>query len=222
MPAQIFAFPGSPSGTPTMMTPETAGVTYAKIAAKIVANCSSYNLDPMVLAGAIVAAVEAQKIKTAAMDVVADKIAPVPPKYTAQAQLYAQPLPAYSDPANEYRGAKYRQGQDVVDIAKALRKDIKEARKTTLAMLPAHATVSVTTSRYSMGCSITVRVKGLQAAEKWNVPGVLTRPYGDGRTELCKNITAACTELMNAYKRDNSDSMTDYYDVNFSGSVTFD
>jgi hypothetical protein len=43
-----------------------------------------------------------------------------------------------------------------------------------------------------------------------------------GRTPLCLAAREACTELMNAYKRNNSDTMTDYYDVNFSGDVVVD
>lgn len=141
MTAQIFSFPGQPEPT-TTITPEH----YARVAQGIVANCSSYNLDPMVLAGAIVAA----------------------------------------------------------------------TRKDGSLVLPAHAKVSVRIDRYSMGCSIDVRVVGCTQAELWN-----SAPYGGGRTAMRNEAGEKLNELMNAYKRDNSDTMTDYYDVNFSGSVSF-
>lgn len=218
MTAQIFPFPGQPESLDP--TPEF----YLRVAQGIVANCSSYNLDPKVLAGAIVAAVDTQALHTAAMDDVARKIASVPPAYTAQVNLYAQaerPLPAYCDPANEFRGSKYNRDLDVAEVAKLLRQDIAAARKDGSLVLPKHAKVSVRIDRYSMGCSIDVVVIGCTQAELWNAPdGDVYRTKG-GRTPMREAAHAKLTALLNAYKRDNSDSMTDYYDVNFAGHVTF-
>lgn len=213
MTAQIFPFPGQPESLDP--TPEF----YLRVAQGIVANCSSYNLDPKVLAGAIVAVVDAQALHTAAMDLIA--------KAAREPGTHAR-IPAYCDPANEVRGSKYNRDLDVAEVAKLLRKDIAAARKDGSLALPAHAKVSVRIDRYSMGCSIDVVVRGCTPAELWNVPGADAdyvdgewTSYGGGRTPMREAADAKLNELLNAYKRDNSDSMTDYYDVNFAGHVTF-
>lgn len=209
MSAQIFAFPGQPQPSMTP-TPEH----YLRVAQGIVANCSSYNLDPKVLAGAIVAVAEAQAQQTAAMDELSESL--------------SNPAPAYCDPANAFRDSKYNRDLDVAEVAKLLRTDIAAARKDGSLALSAHAKVSVRIDRYSMGCSIDVVVRGCTPAELWNTPGMESHYdgqdwtlYGGGRMPMRDAAHTRLTELMNAYKRDNSDSMTDYYDVNFAGHVTF-
>lgn len=124
-----------------------------------------------------------------------------------------------------YRGSKcidkYR---DVVDIAKDLRGDIKAARTAGDLILPAHAKVSVACDHYSGGQSIHVVIKNLTPIELWDDP----RPdpnYRDGRltgtrSALRRTAEAKLTELMDAYNYNNSDPITDYYDVGFSGHVT--
>jgi hypothetical protein len=205
MTAQILNFPGQQAAV-EVAAPVASD--YVQVATRLIESASVRGYDLTRLARAIVAAVDAQEARNAAHAVA--KIENGLPSLRAH-------TPAYCDPSNETRGTKYDRDLDVVAIAKLLRKDLKAARATTLVMLPAHAKISVTTSRYSMGCSLTVRIKGLREVEKW-----IDGDYHNGRTSLCLNIMQACRDLMNAYKRDNSDTMTDYYDVNFSGDVVVD
>lgn len=229
MTAQIFNFPSQPTTEPAPAEPVASD--YAEVARRLTESAGIRGYDLRRLARAIMAAVDRQERET--QDALFAKMRATPCNCggigcwecepgkpcdcdrTECSECYPAPTPQPEyRVVDKFRGAKYQSGRDVVVIAKLLRKDIAEARNTTLVMLPAHATVSVTTSRYSMGCSITVRIKGLTIPEKWT--------SSRNRTELCKNIKVACTELMNAYKRDNSDTMTDYYDVNFSGYVVVD
>ena len=100
---------------------------------------------------------------------------------------------------------------DVVDIAKAIRKDIKE-------ILPKGfkpSFVSVKTSRFSGGAAINVSInkvsEGFKVMESEGV-------YSRDMLALIKVITA----IGDAYRYDNSDSMTDYSDTNFFYSVDAD
>lgn len=93
---------------------------------------------------------------------------------------------------------------DVVEIAKAIRKDIK-------AVLPEGfkpSFISVKTSSYSGGASINVSIK--KVAEGFKVMET-ENTYSREMLALIKVITA----VGNAYRYDNSDSMTDYSDTNF-------
>ena len=210
MTAQIFNFPSQPTTVVKGIAAPMAS-DYVEVAQRLTASAAIRGYDLSRLARAVTAAADIAEREARAAEITEVKREA---GYTAPV-ITPQPEDRVVD---KFRGAKYSSGRDVVEIAKLLRKDIKEARKTTLVMLPAHTTISVTTSRYSMGCSLTVRVKGLFEAEKWN-----DGDCRNGRTSLCLNIMEACTELMNAYKRDNSAStLSDYYDVNFSGSVVVD
>ena len=100
---------------------------------------------------------------------------------------------------------------DVVDIAKAIRKDIKE-------ILPKGfkpSFVSVKTSRFSGGAAINVSInkvsEGFKVMESEGV-------YSRDMLALIKVITV----IGDAYRYDNSDSMTDYSDTNFFYSVDAD
>lgn len=231
MTAQILNFPGQSAAESTSTV---TAEDYAQVASRLLASATARGFDPMVLAGAIVAAVDTQEARNAAHAVA--KIENGLPSLRARSDYgdaselsrpigirVADPVEAFPQPAaqsehcDKFRGTKYDRDLDVVAIAKLLRKDLKAARATTLVMLPAHVKISVTTSRYSMGCSLTVRIKGLREVEKW-----IGGDYLNGRTPLYLAAREACTKLMEAYLRDNSDTMTDYYDVNFAGDVVVD
>lgn len=115
-------------------------------------------------------------------------------------------------------GSKYVPGRDVTDIAKDIRRDIKQARADGTLTLPKDAKVSVLINRYSMGQSIDIHVTGLTNEQVW-VPteNNMRLRWSDYRNAAHTVITA----IMDSYNRDNSDSLSDYYDVAFAGDVTF-
>lgn len=115
-----------------------------------------------------------------------------------------------------FKGTKYDSKLDVAEIAKRLRTEIREAVKT--GVLP-KLKCSVRIDRYSMGQSIDVTVT------EYDGP-VLNPNYDrmsaleDNRHEYLPEIRAAVAKIqamMDAYNYDNSDTMTDYFDVNFYG-----
>lgn len=216
MTAQILNFPNRDNESQTG-TAAPAATDYVQVATRLIESAGIRGYDLQRLARAIMAEVarKERELREAAIEQVKRDVG-----YADASELSVSAKPTTQPEyrvVDKFRGAKYQSGLDVVQIAKLLRKDLAEARKTTLVMLPAHAKISVTTDRYSMGCSITVRIKGLRESEKW-----IDGDYRNGRTPLCLNVLTACQDLMNAYKRDNSDTRTDYYDVNFSGSVVVD
>lgn len=115
------------------------------------------------------------------------------------------------------REAAYR---PAAEIAKDIRRDLKQA--VAEGRLPGAPTkYSVRVDNYSMGRSIDVEI------QEW--PGVVerTETFEDGHT--CRRYTDEAQEVMKvvqqirqAYNYDRSDVMTDYFDVNFYGSVTFE
>lgn len=133
---------------------------------------------------------------------------------------------------NGFKGSRYEETRnlDVKDIAKMLRKDIKAAVKA--GKFPKGMKTSVRISRYSGGCSIDVTVKALPESfpllnPEWvrfmrdnpNKP----MPYGLAIfTDEAGALKESLESMMNTYNRDNSDTMTDYFDVRFYGHADFD
>ena len=146
-------------------------------------------------------------------------------------------FPAYCDPANEFRGRNYDRSLDTAEIAKRIRKEITSLKKNgTVRGLPRDAKISVRIDRFSGGSSIDVIVKYLPYNPlnvdrvKWekenphtyvgslhSMDAAYHRYNEDGRA-----LKEFLEELLNSYNRDNSDIMTDYFDVNFYGHVRFD
>lgn len=115
-----------------------------------------------------------------------------------------------------FKGAKYDANMDVVEIAKRLRSEIKEEVKA--GRLP-KGKYSVRIDRYSMGQSIDINIM--------DVEGPILNPDHDRmsadeekRRYYVPKIHEALAKLegmLQAYNRDNSDTMTDYFDVKFYG-----
>jgi len=107
-----------------------------------------------------------------------------------------------------FKGAKY-DGTilDAAVIAKNIREDIKQAVKKN--ELP-KGKYSVRISRYSMGRSINIRAKEIEFPV-----------YGeDGRlNKFGELLRDSLEKIRNAYNYDNSDIMTDYFDVNYYGGT---
>ena len=140
-------------------------------------------------------------------------------------------MPAYCDPANESRGAKYdaTRNLDVKEIAKRMRADIAALK------LAKGIKVAVRIQRYSGGQSIDIRVTAFPAgfkvlskkAASWkkqfpdrihHMP--MSRP--EAESEEFGELRAKLEAIHAAYNRDNSDSMSDYFDVKYYGDATVD
>lgn len=123
---------------------------------------------------------------------------------------------------NAWAGSKYRRGQDVADVAKELRKDIRQAVKD--GELP-KARYSVRISRYSGGCSLSVTVKDAPVLvinpewERYQLENPNVFPSVHRHTEAWVALERVLEGLANAYQRSDVESMIDYYNVAFSLSV---
>lgn len=130
----------------------------------------------------------------------------------------------YTDTSIAY-GTKYDKNIGVADIAKLVRADIKAGIKA--GTLPAGLKCSVKISRYSMGQSLTVSVKAVSGIDIVNPAFIAAKVAAPDAWPIDINQTSdearALLEdlraIVSAYNYDGSDSMTDYYNVNFSGSV---
>ena len=121
-------------------------------------------------------------------------------------------------------GSKFNTNMTIVEIAKALRKDIKAMMK---AGRFEGMKVSVRVDRYSMGQALDITIT------KWN-GDIMNADFvkADCDERIDRNLQryvpaarmalATLTALAGQWNYDNSDSMTDYYDVNYAVNVTFD
>jgi hypothetical protein len=130
-------------------------------------------------------------------------------------------VPAYCDPTNEVRGDLYDRRLDVKEIAKRMRQVIK-------AELPG-VKVSVQIDRFSGGCSIDATLKEapfntepLVPMQEWHDAqdrDGLRRPWRENFEPAMVQTMAKLKEIHGRWNRDNSDSMSDYFDVNYYGSI---
>ena len=140
-------------------------------------------------------------------------------------------VPAYCDPKNESKGDKYKEfgNLDVAEVAKRVRAEIKAKIKS--GDFPAGLKVSVRVKRYSGGASVDADIKaGLgqinpayveaynrsiaQGQNDYNACQIARNQEGywlDDAGKIIEEIKA----MGEAYRRDNSDSMSDYFDCNF-------
>jgi len=154
-------------------------------------------------------------------------------EHTKDQAATAGPMPAYCDPNNEWRGTKHDATEQLTltEIAKRIRTDIKEAIKA--GRLPKGLQVSITTNRYTGGGSINARITALPEnmpvyaswylQERRDDPH--SRPWREGESiysDPLTHIMDTVKELHGAYNRDNSDSMTDYFDRRYYGHVGLD
>lgn len=128
-------------------------------------------------------------------------------------------------------GNKYEETKDldVADIAKLVRKDIADAKKS--GALPKGLKTSVKISRYAGGQSLRVIIKDLDdmdiftqgAKDHIKETGCIFqyRPidtYNEKFVQMKKTLEA----IHESYNFDKSDSMTDYFHVNYYGQVELD
>lgn len=119
----------------------------------------------------------------------------------------------YSQP--DFYGSKYTGFQPAAQVSKQVRADLKTAQKA--GEIPGDIRFSVKSQSYSMGQSVRVEVQGRSAERIWyyedvEYPAGFTRPERRMHAEA-KEIEKRVFAIANAYNRDRSDSMVDYFDV---------
>jgi hypothetical protein len=110
-------------------------------------------------------------------------------------------------------GSKYDGYVDVADVAKKVRVDLKRAHAA--GVLPAAATLSVTTDKFAGGQSIHVEVRGMFDSE-------IFEPTDDGHHHTAKTakMLKRVEEICDAYGKSTSDWQSDYHHTVFYTSVT--
>jgi hypothetical protein len=122
------------------------------------------------------------------------------------------------------QGSKYDREMTLNEIAKAVREDIKAAKKA--GDLPRDIKVSVRGERSSMHWALNVEVKACDSVQILNTEWVKfwmengNRPTPrvcevDRHTDKAKSILMTLEAITEVYNFDNSDPITDYYHVNF-------
>lgn len=127
--------------------------------------------------------------------------------------------PAYCDPNNEVRGAAYDKNLTIKEIAKLMRLAIKKE-------LPG-AKVSVRMQGWNCIRVALVALPGINCEpykpmQQWYQDNDLQgfqRPWKENYSPELAEVMAKLKEIHGRWNRDNSDSMTDYFDVNYYGSV---
>lgn len=142
-------------------------------------------------------------------------------------------VPAYSDPDNDRRGAKYEatRGLSTKEIAARIRADIKAAQAA--GTLDARLKISTRCEYFSGGSSIDCRITRIPDDLPLYNPDFLRHeaehatgpfnPYrGEHHSPQFAEALATIKAIHSAYNRDNSDSMTDYFCVRYYGDVGTD
>lgn len=141
-------------------------------------------------------------------------------------------VPAYCDPANERRGARYDRALSTKEIAARIRAEVKAAIKR--GAIPREVKVSVRFRSFAGGSAIDIRVTrvppGFAILNAEHVRAALADPHNWEATRGLPRyapdavaLLAQLTAMARAYHRDNSDSAVDYFDVNFyGGDAAFD
>lgn len=123
------------------------------------------------------------------------------------------------------KGSKYNKDLNIKDIAKLIRKDIKTAIKE--GKLPEMKT-SVRINRYSGGQSLTIDIKEFKVGGFLNPeyikayhknPHLAYTEYPPRYYPFVERALEDLERIANAYNYDNSDSMFDYFDVNYYTTI---
>lgn len=148
--------------------------------------------------------------------------------------------PAYCDPRNEFKGSKYHAAKSTSEVPALMRQDIKDA--ITRGMLPKGIKVSVRKEKCTWSWEIRMTVTALPEGwkvynpeylrftgnlqhpprypENWDCAGEqapLTHIEGGVYTPEVTHCLAVLKDIYNSYQRDNSDHMSDYFDVRYYG-----
>lgn len=125
-------------------------------------------------------------------------------------------------------GHLYERDLDTAEIAKRMRTQTKVLVKA--GMLPADWTYSVRTRRFAGGTAIDITATsprptraGARDARDWTLnyeTGEWVSPSASKATIEAAAVYKALDEIHNAYQHDGSEIETDYFDVNYYGSVS--
>ena len=124
----------------------------------------------------------------------------------------------YQSPAARV-GAKYEGWQDAAVIAKKVRADFKAAQKA--GEFPADIKVSVRCHKYSGGQSVKATMSG------WDMDRV-SFPMSDGgwigrrMTEEAQRVQSRARAIVEAYNKNESDAMVDYFCVVYYSNAEWD
>lgn len=139
-----------------------------------------------------------------------------------QAAIQPRYVPAYCDPTNIVRGKFYEHDLDVKEIAKRMRQAIK-------AELP-EVKAKVQIRRYSGGQAVDIHVDSASfdcdpiiPMQQWyeeNDMQGFRRPWKENYNATMVQAMVKLKEIHGRWNYDNSDIMSDYFDVNYYGSVT--
>lgn len=171
------------------------------------------------------AARTATPVATTETAVAAVAVAEVEPVTAPSPAPVPMHVPAYCDPNNLRVGAKFVRGRDTKEIAKLIRADIKRAIES--GALPKIKT-SVKMGRFSGGSSIDVKVCAVPAGfvrytREYIIANLShTHDYNTVLTDEASALLKSLERIGKEYHRDNSDSQSDYFDVNFYFGVEFD
>ena len=113
-------------------------------------------------------------------------------------------------------GSRYTGYTDAAVVAKNVRADIKQAKAD--GTLPATIKTSVRCRKYAGGQAVDVTISGWATPDVWTVTA-------DGTTTMtaaASRTLVAVEKIRNAYNRNASDPMTDYYDVTYYGITQWD
>ena len=139
------------------------------------------------------------------------------------------PVPAYCNPANKFEGLKYDRNRTTTECAACIREDIKAAQKR--GILP-KIKISTTCQYFAGGSSISVNIKSLPEGQALYTPEYIIAtknlsqpvpydfyPRPAVYAAPVQKWLDALQEIVNSYNMDNSDSMSDYFHVNFYDHV---
>lgn len=145
-----------------------------------------------------------------------------------------RPVPAYCDPSNEVRGSKYEATRNLSprEVTARIRQDIKAAQKR--GEIRDDVKTSVRLHSYSGGWSVDVRVTALPVdfritsaayaswVKQFGPHKLAPMAHTDTRSPEYRDLVDRLEAIRAAYNRDNSDAMTDYFDVRYYGSTSID
>lgn len=112
-------------------------------------------------------------------------------------------------------GSKFMGWIDAAVAAKNIRADLKQAKLHS--EIPHDVKISVRTRKYSGGQAVDVNLSGWNSEAVWY--------HDDDRyewTPAAKRVAEIVERIRNAYNRDASDPMTDYYDVTYYGTTRWE